>query len=85
MVLISAEPGEAIGKRHDARRHCTFGDQPIEPFRQIFAEVLPIGMRRSARREAYEIDEQRQAPSRCARRHIDIDQPLGRIAEQIAL
>jgi hypothetical protein len=41
-VLVAAEPGEAIGERDDDRRHALFSDQPVEPFRQVFAEAGPI-------------------------------------------
>src|SRR5271157_5180392 len=43
-VLVAAEPGEAIGKGDDDRRHALFADQPVEPFRQVLAEAGPIRM-----------------------------------------
>ena len=48
-------------------------------------KFLPVGVRRPARGEADEIDQQRQAAAVMPGRHIDIDDALGRIAEQIAL
>src|SRR5271169_847432 len=43
-VLIAAEPGEAIGKGDDDRRHALLADQPVEPLRQVLAEADPIRM-----------------------------------------
>ena len=49
----------------------------------VLAEILPVGVRRPAGGEADKIDEQRQ-PFAASRRHIDIDDALNGIAQQIA-
>ena len=41
-VLVAAEPGEAIGKGDDDRRHALFADQPVEPFRQVLLKPVQL-------------------------------------------
>ena len=83
-VLVAAEPGEAIGKGDDDRRHALLADQPVEPFRQVFAETGPIGMRQAAAGEADQIHEQRQSLSVMPGRNVDVDGARRRIAEHVA-
>jgi hypothetical protein len=84
-ILIAAQLGEAIGKRHDARRHRTASDQTVQPLRHVLGKVLPIGVRRAAGGETHKIDQQRQAVGLTSRGNIDVDDARARIAQQIAL
>ncbi len=83
-VLVAAEPGKAVGKSHDDRRHALFADQPVEPFRQVLAEADPIRMGQAAAGEPDQIDQQRQVPPVVPGRDIDVDDALRRIAEHVA-
>ena len=49
--MVVAEPGEAIGKRHDDGWHALFADQPVELFRQVLSETDPLRLRQAAARE----------------------------------
>src|SRR5262249_31054914 len=84
-VLVAAEPGEAIGKGDDYRRHALFPDQPVEPLRQVLAEACPVRMREPAAGEAYKIHQERQSSSVISSRDIHIDDARRRITENIAL
>src|SRR5215470_8252361 len=44
-VLVSKQPGEAIGEGDDDRWHSLLADQPVEPFRQVLSETDPIRAR----------------------------------------
>jgi hypothetical protein len=84
-VLVAAEPGEAIGKRDDDRRHVLFADQPVEPFRQVLAEADPIRMKQAAAREADKIDEQGQSLSVMPSRDVHIDGAYRRVTQHVTL
>ena len=58
-VLVTAEPGEAIGKGDDDRRHVPFSDQPVEPLRQVLPEPDPVGVGETTAGKAGQVDEQR--------------------------
>jgi hypothetical protein len=57
-VLVAAEPGEAVGKGDDDRWHALFPNQPVEPFRQVFAEAGPVRMGEATAGEADQIHKQ---------------------------
>jgi hypothetical protein len=84
-VLVAAEPGEAIGKGDDDRRHALFPDQPVEPFRQVLAEAGPIRMGKAAAREADKIHKQGQSCSVVPGWDIHIDDAHRRITQSIVL
>ncbi len=71
--MVAAEPSEAIGKGDDDGRHALFPDQPVEPFRQVFAEADPIRMRQAAAGEADKIHQQGQSLSVMPSRDVHID------------
>src|SRR4051812_44191576 len=56
-ILIAANPGEAIRKRKDGRRHALLADQAVQAFRHVLAKPLPIGLRQAAAGDADEIDQ----------------------------
>ena len=84
-VLVAAEPGEAIGKGDDDRRHALFADQPVEPFRQVLAEADPIRVRQAAAGEADKIHQQRQSLSIMSRREVHIHGARRRVTEHVVL
>src|SRR5690606_11015885 len=57
----------------------------VEPLRDVLAEILPVEVRRPAGSEADEVDQLRQTLAVVARREIDADLALGRVAQQVAL
>ena len=72
-VLVAAEPGKAIWKRDDDRRHALFPDQPVEPLRQVLAEADPIRVREAAAGETDKVHKQRQSLSVMPGRDVHID------------
>jgi len=82
-VLIAAKAGYAIRERHHYRRHGTGADQAIESFGNVFAEIFPVGVGRAATCLANKVDQQWQALAIVVMRHIDIEQSLGGITEEI--
>ncbi len=84
-VLVAAQPGEAVGEGNDAGGEFSFRIQTVGALGQVFAEILPVGVRGSARREPDDVDEERQAAPVLTLRNPDIDSPARRVAQKIAL
>ena len=71
------------GKRNHGGRHSAGGDQPVRLFGDIFREIAPVGVGGTASGEADQVDQQRQILAAVARRNIDIDFAVGRVAQGI--
>src|SRR5260221_13555732 len=57
-VLVAAQSGEAVRKRDDRGRHGAGADQPVEALGHLFAEILPVRVRRTGPGRAHEVDGQ---------------------------
>src|SRR6266705_1586304 len=86
-VLVAAERREAVRKDDDRRPHSSLADEPRRALRDVVAERLPVGVRKSGAGKADQVVEHREAaPARAfvvLRRQPHRELARMRIAERI--